>query len=49
MLCIVARHADHWDVWGGLRAIKRSANMALFITDKKRATLSAFQRGYETA
>jgi F420-dependent oxidoreductase-like protein len=55
-LRIVARHADHWNVWGGPRvlaqkgaildehcaavgrdprAIKRSANMALLITDKK--------------
>jgi len=55
-LRIVARHADHWNVWGGPRVlaqkgaildehcaavgrdprtIKRSANMALLITDKK--------------
>jgi len=52
----VARHADHWNVWGGPKvlahkgrvldehcggvgrdpkAIRRSANMALLITDKK--------------
>ena len=55
-LKIVAKHADHWNVWGGPaviarkgkildehcaalgrdpKSIKRSANMALLITDKK--------------
>ena len=55
-LRIVARHADHWNVWGGpavlarkgaileehcrtvgrdVKTIRRSANMALWITDKK--------------
>ena len=55
-LKIVAKHADHWNCWGGPRvlgrkgkvlddhcatlgrdpkSLKRSANMALLITDKK--------------
>ena len=67
-LRIVARHADHWNVWGGPhvvsrkgkildehcaavgrdpKAITRSVNMALLITDKK-AEIEALAKTIET-